>query len=266
MSNNTRDKIKKELSALSKEGGIIYDCELFRSEKPDLTMLDKKIHTRAKNFTRQNLVADYQAWYDKALRVVEQFSSNRLEEFKKLYQYNRRPQDPLNVITYSINDYMLGLTTGSGSRLKNYHNTFAAKFHLQIEMIESIIKNLDEVLFNIQDFLQTNLFDSELDAAEELLKHKYFRAAGVLAGVTLESHLKTICDRHKLKIKRQRPSIADLNELLQKERTIDVSIWTRIEALNATRIICAHNKGREPTKEDVRRLIDEVKQIIKTVI
>ena len=244
MSNNTRDKIKEELISLWKEGKTIYNCELFRIKKIDLTKLDEEIQTRAKNFDHWKLVADYQTWYDKALRVVAQFAPNRLEEFEKLYQYNRRPKEPLDVITHSISDYMLGLGTES----ENYYMTFSLKFNLQIEMIESILNNLDEVLFNIQDFLQANLFDSELDAAEELLKHKYFRAAGVLAGVTLESHLKTICDRHKLKIKRQRPSIADLNELLQKERTIDVSIWKRIEALNATRTLCAHNKDQRANK------------------
>ena len=44
-------------------------------------------------------------------------------------------------------------------------------------------------MFDIRQLVQADLFDSELDAADELGKKKFTRAAGALAGVVLERHL-----------------------------------------------------------------------------
>jgi hypothetical protein len=56
---------------------------------------------------------------------------------------------------------------------------------------------------------QADLFDSELDAAKELAKHKFTRASGAMAGVILERHLQQICQNHNIKITKN-PTIAVL--------------------------------------------------------
>src|ERR1700722_14199559 len=60
-----------------------------------------------------------------------------------------------------------------------------------------------------------DLFDSELDAAAELSKSGFTRAAGALAGVVLEKHLAQVCDRHAIKISRKNPGISDFNGALK---------------------------------------------------
>jgi len=49
------------------------------------------------------------------------------------------------------------------------------------------------VVGNITGVLQASLFDSEIDAAENLLSNGHVRAAGAVAGVTLEAHLASVC-------------------------------------------------------------------------
>jgi hypothetical protein len=42
------------------------------------------------------------------------------------------------------------------------------------------------------------------------------RAAGAVAGVVLEKHLRQVCDDHKITVAKKNPTIGDLNELLKK--------------------------------------------------
>ncbi|MCK6463160.1 MAG: hypothetical protein L6Q29_05095, partial [Candidatus Pacebacteria bacterium] len=62
----------------------------------------------------------------------------------------------------------------------------------------------------------------ELEAAKELSKHKFTRAAGALAGVVLERHLGQVCENHGLKITKKNPGIADLNNALKESDVIDI--------------------------------------------
>jgi hypothetical protein len=63
--------------------------------------------------------------------------------------------------------------------------------------------------------VQSDFFDNELDAAEELNRKSFQRGAGAIAGVVLEGHLVTVCEQHKISPPKN-PSIADLNDLLKK--------------------------------------------------
>jgi len=70
-------------------------------------------------------------------------------------------------------------------------------------------------LFEIRQLVQADLFDSEIGAARELLENKFLRAAGAVAGVVLEKHLRQVCDDRGLKILKKNPTLGDLNELLK---------------------------------------------------
>ncbi len=119
-------------------------------------------------------------------------------------------------------------------------------------------------MFDIRQLVQADLFDSELDAAEELAKHKFTRAAGALAGVVLERHLGQVCENHKLKISKKNPTIGDLNDALKNE-VIDVPEWRSIQHLADIRNLCDHGRATEPTMEQVNELIQGVKKITKTL-
>jgi len=57
----------------------------------------------------------------------------------------------------------------------------------EVQISRSAEARSESSLCDIKQLVQVDLFDSELEAARELLKHKFVRAAGAIAGVLLEN-------------------------------------------------------------------------------
>jgi hypothetical protein len=112
--------------------------------------------------------------------------------------------------------------------------------------------------------LQADIFDSELEAADHLLKNKFARAAGALAGVVLERHLGEVCSSHNITLRKKDPTISDLNDALKAASVIDTAQWRSIQHLGDLRNLCDHNKQVEPTAEQVRDLLTGVAKVTKT--
>ena len=109
------------------------------------------------------------------------------------------------------------------------------------------------------------MFDSEIDAARELCKKGFYRAAGAICGVVIEKHLGEVCVQREIKANKKNPAINDYNQLLKDNDVIDIPTWRFIQRLGDLRNLCDHNKNEEPTKENINDLIDGTDKIIKTV-
>ncbi len=138
-------------------------------------------------------------------------------------------------------------------------------FQQQLAILKSVRARFESSLFDIGQLVQADIFDSELDAAGELAKNKFARAAGALAGVVLERHLGQICDNHAIKVAKKAPTISDLNDALKEAAVIDVPQWRFIQHLADIRNLCDHNKKTEPTAAQVDDLIVGVMKITKTM-
>jgi hypothetical protein len=92
----------------------------------------------------------------------------------------------------------------------------------------------------------------------------FYRAAGMLAGVVLETHLSKVCISHQIKLP-LKPTISNYTELLKSNEIIETPIWRHLSLLGDLRNLCSHAKGREPTRDEVAELIDGVEKIIKKV-
>jgi len=139
-----------------------------------------------------------------------------------------------------------------------------SKIQQQYSILNSALPKLKSILGDIKGVLQVELFDSELDAAKELAKNGHLRAAGTLCGVTLEKQLTQVITNHNLKLTKKDPTISDFNDKLKNENIIDIPNWRFVQRLGDLRNLCAHNKGREPTKDEVEELILGTEKIIKT--
>jgi hypothetical protein len=131
--------------------------------------------------------------------------------------------------------------------------------------LASARSRLDSILADIEGSLEATLLDDELAAASELLRTKHVRSAGVIAGVVLERHLKTVADGHEVKLGRRKAQIGNLNDALKEARVFDNPRWREIQRLGDIRNLCAHDGEREPKPEEVRELIESTERIIKTV-
>ena len=139
------------------------------------------------------------------------------------------------------------------------------QFQQQIAIVEAAAARFESSLFEIRQLVQADLLDSEIEAAEELAKYKFVRAAGALAGVVLERHLAQVCVDHQITAGKKNPTIADFNESLKAGGVIDLPQWRFIQHLADIRNLCDHGRTPEPTSDQATDLIAGVKKVTKTV-
>lgn len=209
---------------------------------------------------------NYQSWYSESLAVVKQLLPDRLEDFRRHYDKPKSRKE-ITFENYRIEDYLQGLQVTRGYQKEVVVDSSAAipQFRQQVAILEAAQRRFDSSLFEIKQLVQADLFDSEIDAARELLKNKFLRAAGAIVGVLLEKHLAQVSDIHSVKIKKKNPTIADFNEALKASDVIEVSQWRFIQHLADVRNLCDHNKKSEPTTDQVFDLIDGVSKVMKTI-
>jgi hypothetical protein len=192
----------------------------------------------------------------------------RLSEFEALYKGDNRRKN-VNLMTYTIQDWLMGVRANTDifTHEKSFNDFAAATMRLatQLQILKSVESRFESTLFDIEQLVQADLFDSELDAARELQKSGFLRAAGVVAGVVLEAHLSQVCTNHGVSTRKKNPTIADYNDLLKSNNIVDVPLWRFIQRLGDLRNLCGHSKEREPTKDETSELIDGVERITKTL-
>lgn len=113
-------------------------------------------------------------------------------------------------------------------------------------------------LNTVRNLVQAEVFTSELEQAEELLKSGYATAAAVIAGVVLETTLRDLCTTHEL----EHGSLNKMNDDLAKAGAYNASQKKRITALAAIRNSAAHGKQEEFTAGDVKGMIDDVERFL----
>lgn len=109
-------------------------------------------------------------------------------------------------------------------------------------------------LTSIRSLVQAEVFDSELEQAEELVKSGYVVAAAVIAGVVLETALRELCDRSSISYGK----LDKMNADLTKASVYNKLVQKRITTLADIRNSAAHGKPDEFTPQDVSTMIREV--------
>jgi hypothetical protein len=106
--------------------------------------------------------------------------------------------------------------------------------------------------------------DQELQAARDLLAQNQIRAAGAVAGVALELHLKHVAAAHHVTLK-QYVTIAQLQDALRYAGLLDSRQRKLIQKLASIRNQCVHGRKHLPTRAQVERLIDGIEELRQTV-
>jgi hypothetical protein len=261
------DKYKDDLNKLLKLGQAMeLDLNLrhMEEEKEELTETQKKtLKELSGKFEKE-----YQRWYTESTAVIKQLIPDRSAEFEQLYRGDGKRKS-IDLTTFHIQDWMTGVRAGTNSftqeKLFNDLAIVAMRFHTQLQILGAVQARFESMLFDIRQLVQADVFDSELEAGEELLRCGYTRAAGAIAGVILEQHLAQVAKNHSVTIKKKDPSISDLNDTLKAATVYDVAVWRGIQRLADIRNLCDHNKSREPTKDEVEELIRGVDKCTKTL-
>lgn len=117
-------------------------------------------------------------------------------------------------------------------------------------------------LTSIRNLVQADVFENELEQAEELLKNGYKVAAAVIAGVVLETSIRDFCTQNGIATGKLDKMNADLakagiyNKLQQK----------RITALADIRNSAAHGNPGEFSDADVQSMIRDVESILASLL
>lgn len=113
-------------------------------------------------------------------------------------------------------------------------------------------------LNKIRDLIQAEVFDSELEQAEELLTSRYYTAAAVITGVVLETRLRQLCKDRSIPTGNLNKMNADLakagvyNKLTQKQ----------IAVLADIRNSAAHGESGKFAQIDVVNMVRDVRDLL----
>lgn len=259
------DRYKNDLENLIKEGEkleLVIQYECFPDRLAEV--LDKDSLKALKKLPSFSVT--YETWYSEAKAIVKQLLPDRLDDFVRKYE-KPKPRKDIDFENYRIEDYLQGLRVTRGWEKDVVVDPSAAipQFRQQLAILKAVAKRFESSLFDIRQLVQADLFDSEIDAANELLKSGFNRAAGALGGVVLEKHLAQVCSNHGIKFRKKRLTISDFNDALKKNQVIDTPEWRFIQHLGDVRNHCDHNKESEPTKEQVSDLLAGVAKLLKTL-
>ena len=238
--------------------------------REQLETLVKKGNELFKRLTEKEGVIEfgtaYQDWYTRTLPLVRSLAPDRFSEFRGYYEVDPK-RKTIGPASYVLQDYVNGISPAPNWQGKvefDHWQAALARMLNQVQILVSLSSRIEGVLTNVEGHLLADIEDRELGAAAELSKSN-LRAAGTLAGVVLERHLGQVASNRGVKIGKKDPTIGDLNEALKKEAAYELPTYRKIQFLADIRNVCCHNKGREPTVDEVRELLSGVGGVIKTV-
>jgi hypothetical protein len=236
----------------------------------DISLRDAAIDEEQKELTEKikgSLEREYQHWYTEACAVIRQLIPDRAAEFERLYLGDGK-RKTVDASTYNIQDWLTGRRAPLGPLgEKPFNDMLAVSMRLktQLEILKSAEARFQSSLFDIRQLLQADLFDSELDACRELAARGFLRAAGAIAGVILEKHLRQVALNYQIVVCRREPTINDFNDQLKNAGVLDVPAWRQIQRLGDVRNLCGHSKHRDPSNDEVEELIRGVDHVIRTL-
>lgn len=116
-------------------------------------------------------------------------------------------------------------------------------------------------LLSVRNLVQAEVAGSEIDQATELWGSGYITAAAVVAGVVLETTLRSLCEANGLAIGK----LNKMNDDLAKAGIYNSLKHKTITSLAAVRNSAAHGKTGEFTAQDVKAMIADVQRFAEEV-
>jgi hypothetical protein len=219
---------------------------------PDISaLLDE---TPATSRIPSEFVRQYHSWYSSCLAFVEVNMPSRVAELERIHD---NPKDSKFTGTSMITVLKHDVLT------YNQQLAIAGNVTHIAAIVESVPHYLESRLYDVELAIAQLYVGDELAEVELLLKSRHVRAAGAVAGVLLERHLKLLCDRHQPPLKYNKSStISKLNDTLRDHGVYGVAQWRKVQWMGDIRNSCDHANTSEPRQADVADLVAEVKKFV----
>ncbi|MCA8834777.1 MAG: hypothetical protein K8953_06775 [Proteobacteria bacterium] len=241
-----KKKIKDELEALRADGQNIYTASYLKYNKNAFNHHDEETEKNLKESTKEinDPQRDYYIWYYKACKVLHILDSHKLKDFQDFY-------------TNYTEDWIIDQT-------EDFFSSFEKGFRIQNYILLAVDKNFDSTFFNLERDIHYGIYESEIDIARELQEQGYFRAAGAIAGVVLEIHLKKVASNNGIKIK-DKATMSDYNNALKSAGVYSKILSSQIKTCTDIRNKCVHPDKDEPTPADISTIIHNAEIVIASV-
>jgi len=248
--------LAEEIENLGRE--LILNMPIITVEDPDLMDLECPYLVDKWGIPSENIrslqrkaLRKYQQWSSGALFFIHEYLPEKEKEFGSYYRISDRGVGVLDYLECYKTDC-------SGSKEKVIHE-FWSLFENQRSILLAVPGIIEVKALRLRETLSAAYVEREIDEAEYLYRHDHVRAAGALAGVALEMHLRTICDKHRIEYG-HKDTIEPLLQNLYKNKKIDVTELKRIQFLASIRDKCDHASDVE--KGEVKELIEKVKTFV----
>jgi hypothetical protein len=147
--------------------------------------------------------------------------------------------------------------------LKNEDTSIYGSYLGTLEALKAVFSAAREdyeggYLKSVRGLVQAEVFGSELDQARALRESGYVAAAAVVAGVVLETSLRSLCTGAGV----PEGKLEKMNADLVKVGAYNALVQKRVTALAAIRNSAAHGKTGEYSDADVASMIEEVERFV----
>jgi hypothetical protein len=156
--------------------------------------------------------------------------------------------DSVHLMQFNVIDTGAGAWTASATRGKFY-----------LEVLKAAQEDYDGgYLASVRRMVSAELFSSELEQAEELLRSGYYAAAAVIAGTVLETTLRALCDTHGLAT----GNLNRMNDDLAKAGAYNALEKKNVTALAGIRNAAAHGQSSEFNVKQVEGMLRDVTRFV----
>jgi hypothetical protein len=115
--------------------------------------------------------------------------------------------------------------------------------------------------WTLRERVHAEVFDEYLDMASQLVSDGYATAGAVIAGSTLEEHLRKLCQKNNIATHDQGKAkkVASLNDELLKQSIHLQGEWRSVQSWFDIRNDAAHNTQTKYTKQEIEQMIDGIR-------
>lgn len=206
-----------------------------------------------KNLQRE-AIRKYQRWYSSSYQLVKEYLPEKENEFVDCYEDKSN-----SIIKSGAIDYLQlrsGQYTGDEREIIE---SLVDKFEIQRSILLSIPDVAEIKELSLRKIISADFIETEIEQAKILLKKGFYRAAGTVAGVALEKHLKTLCDINGISYN-PKATIEPLAQELYKTGTLDITEFKKVQYYGSIRNECSH--ANDVSEDEVRSLIEGVKRFV----
>ena len=112
--------------------------------------------------------------------------------------------------------------------------------------------------WTLREHVHADVFDDFLEMAESLLNGGYVTAAAVIAGTTLEEHLRKLCQKHRVAANKKASVI---NDALVKQAIYPLGEGRLTQGWLDIRNDCAHNLSTQYDKVQIQQMIEGIGRV-----